>query len=100
MIKKATTWMGSFLLVSSFFLSSFDIALAQKSQKKAPKSGNSRKEVVKPIRGSRILFQEDAVDFGEIPYDRRVTHIFKFKNIGTAPLSVAKHATSKVIEGC
>jgi len=52
------------------------------------------------VQGSEIRFLEDTYDFGQIPVDRMVSHNFRFQNVGTAPLSLAPHVTSKAIEGC
>jgi hypothetical protein len=55
---------------------------------------------VKKVEGSKIRFMEDTYDFGQIPVDRKVSHNFRFENVGTAPLLLAQHVESKPIEGC
>ena len=55
---------------------------------------------VDTVQGSKIRILEDTHDFGQIPVDRMVSHNFRFQNVGTAPLSIAPHVTSKAIEGC
>ena len=55
---------------------------------------------VKKVQGSKIRFLEDTFDFGQIPVDRKVSHNFRFENVGTAPLLLARHVKSKPIEGC
>jgi hypothetical protein len=62
--------------------------------------GQCPHQSVEPRAGSKILFPQDFADLGEIPYDRWVTHLFTYRNVGTVPLSVAPHVKSKVIEGC
>lgn len=76
-----------------------DPAMAGKAGHGGPGKTCPYKEV-KPVDGSKILFEEDVVDFGQLPYARKVTHLFRFKNVGSAPLLLAPHVTSKVIEGC
>lgn len=55
---------------------------------------------VDTVQGSKIRILENTHDFGQIPVDRMVSHNFRFQNVGTAPLSIAPHVTSKAIEGC
>ena len=55
---------------------------------------------VKKVEGSKIRFMEDTFDFGQIPVDRKVSHNFRFENVGTAALLLARHVESKPIEGC
>lgn len=55
---------------------------------------------VKQVPGSKIVFAEDSFDFGQIPYNRKVTHTFQFQSAGNSPLLLAKEASSKPVEGC
>ncbi|MEE9611481.1 MAG: DUF1573 domain-containing protein [Desulfatiglandales bacterium] len=88
-----------FLLVVLFGY--IDVSAAQKSRSKNPQGKSCpHNQEVKKIQGSKIAFMEDSFDFGPIPYNRKVTHTFHFKNEGTATLLLTKHAMSKVIEGC
>ena len=93
--------MSSLTALLVIVLGYIDVSAAQKSRSKNPqgKSCPHNKEV-KKIQGSKIAFMEDSFDFGPIPYNRKVTHIFHFKNEGTATLLLVKHVSSKVIEGC
>lgn len=71
------------------------------SKKDGDRSGQSCPyQEVENVQGSKIRFLEDTYDFGQVPTNRKVSHDFRFKNIGTAPLSLAPHVTSKAIEGC
>jgi hypothetical protein len=92
--------MGFLMAILIIFISFIDIATAQKSHGNHPKGKSCPYEDVKPVQGSKILFVEDSFDFGQIPYNRKVTHIFRFQNKGTSPLLLARHASSKAIEGC
>jgi hypothetical protein len=93
----AMSFLLSFLLVLA---SPFYTAAAQSP----PGSGHTGKSCphseVKEVQGSEITLLEDSFDFGQIPVNRKVTHIFHFKNTGTAPLLLAQHVKSKPIEGC
>jgi hypothetical protein len=92
---------SSLMALLVILLGYIDVSAEQKSLGKNPggKSCPHQKEV-KKVPGSKIAFMEDSVDFGQIPYDRKVTHTFHFKNEGTSPLLLSRHASSKVIEGC
>jgi len=82
------------------FLSSMAMA-GSESTKDGDRSGESCPyQEVKNVTGSKIRFLEDTYDFGQIPVGRMVSHDFRYKNTGTAPLSLAPHVTSKAIEGC
>ena len=92
---------ASFLMALLVILtSSVDIATAKESQGSHPSGKSCAHQEVKQAQGSKIVFIEDSFDFGQIPYDRKVTHIFRFKNAGTSPLLLARHILSKAIEGC
>jgi hypothetical protein len=95
--KLATVFLIGFLSVS---MSLFDISMAGDAQRHGSGEGSCPHEQTKQIPGSKIVFHEDSHDFGQIPYNRRVTHIFRFRNTGTEPLMLAKHLRSKVKEGC
>ncbi len=94
---------GSLVALLVILLGSIGTAAEQKPRGKNPhgkgKSCPHQKEV-KKVPGSKIAFMEDSVDFGQVPYDRKVTHTFHFKNEGTSPLVLATHVSSKVIKGC
>jgi hypothetical protein len=47
------------------------------------------------IGGPVITFTEKAHDFGDVKQGNKVTHIFRFKNSGTAPLII-----SNIISSC
>jgi hypothetical protein len=100
-MKRAGKLMVSSLVVFVLILaSSFDIAMAKKPQESDLSGKSCPHQEVKEVQGSKIVFQEDSFDFGQIPTDRKVTHIFRFQNTGTEPLLLAKHVKSKPIEGC
>jgi hypothetical protein len=91
---------GSLAVFLLFFISALDAARAE-SAKKGDQSGKSCPYLdVKEVQGSKIVFFEDTFDFGLVPENRRVTHTFRFRNTGTAPLLLARHVKSKPIEGC
>ncbi len=100
MKKEQKMMMGFLMALLVIFISSVDIAVAQKSHSDHPKGKSCPHQEVKPVQGSKILFVEDSFDFGQIPYNRKVTHIFRFQNAGTSPLLLARHVLSKPIEGC
>lgn len=82
------------------FTAAPNVATAQSSRGAHPKGKSCPHQEVKQVPGSRILFEEDSFDFGQIPYNRKVTHVFLFKNAGTSPLLLARHIRSKPVEGC
>lgn len=95
------------IIVTSFFvallvvlISSVDIAAAQRSRGDHRSGKSCPHKEVKPVQGSKIVFLEDSFDFGQIPYNRKVSHIFRFKNPGRLTLLLAPHVSSKAIEGC
>lgn len=55
---------------------------------KAEKEAKERNKVPK------IQFEETTYDFGKIPYGQGVEHIFKFKNVGDAPLVITNASSS------
>lgn len=101
MIRKPKAVVEGFVVISFLLLSLSDVASsAEGSPKNAVKGGSCPHMEVASVPGSKILFEEDSIDFGQIPYNRKVTHVFRFQNVGAAPLSLASHVKSKVIEGC
>lgn len=91
---------GSLAVFLLFFISAMDAARAESAQKHDPAGKSCPYLDVKEMQGSKIVFFEDTFDFGRIPENRRVTHTFRFRNTGTAPLLLARHVKSKPIEGC
>lgn len=79
---------------------SMAMAEGERTQDGDLSGGSCPYQEVENVRGSKIRFLEDTYDFGQIPVDRIVSHNFRFQNVGTAPLSLAPHVTSKAIEGC
>jgi hypothetical protein len=100
MKKKQKMVMGFLMALLAIFISSVDIAAAKKSHRNHSPDKSCAHQEVKQVQGSKIVFQEGSFDFGQIPYNRKVTHIFRFKNAGTSPLLLARHVLSKAIEGC
>ena len=100
MKRKQKMVMGFLMPLVVILTSSVDIATAKKSHGKHPSGKSCAHQEVKQVQGSKIVFLEDSFDFGQIPYNRKVTHIFRFKNAGTSPLLLAQHILSKAIEGC
>ena len=49
---------------------------------------------VGPVAGPAITFEESKYDFGSVAQGGTVTHVFKFKNTGKAPLIVSNIGTS------
>ena len=49
--------------------------------------------------GPSITFDEELFDFGKVPYDKKLQHVFRFRNVGSSPL-VLERPTVKAIEGC
>jgi hypothetical protein len=100
-VKKKQEIVKGFLIVFLvIFINSVAIATAQKTHTPPPSGESPPDEEIKAVPGSKIVFFADSFDFGQIPENRRVTHIFRFKNTGTAPLLVARYLKSKPIEGC
>ena len=91
---------GSLMALFVIFIGSVDIGESQKSNSDQPPGESFPDREVKQVPGSKIVFEEDFFDFGQIPYNRKVTHIFRFQNAGTSPLLLARRASSKPIEGC
>lgn len=100
MKRKGKLMVGSLVAFMLFLASSFDIPMAKEPQGSALSGKSCPHQEVKEVQGSKIVFLEDSFDFGQIPTDRKVTHIFRFQNTGTEPLLLAEHVKSKPIEGC
>ncbi len=49
--------------------------------------------------GPRVSFEQVSFDFGKVPYQRTVEAVYRFKNVGDAPLKVADVSVN-VVEGC
>jgi len=98
--KKQKIVKGFIIVFLVIFINSVAIATAQKTHNRNPSEESPPQEEVKRVPGSKIVFFADSFDFGQIPENRRVTHIFHFKNTGRAPLLVARDLKSKPIEGC
>ena len=91
---------GFIIALLAMFISTVNMASARESHRNHPSRESSSLEEVAQVPGSKIVFQEDSFDFGQIPYSRKVAHIFHFQNAGTSPLLIAQHLKSKPIEGC
>lgn len=92
---------GIFVMVSLLVLfGSTAMAGGERTQDDDLSGGSCPYQEVENVQGSKIRFLEDTYDFGQIPVDRMISHNFRFQNVGTAPLSLAPHVTSKAIEGC
>ncbi len=89
-----------FMALLVILFGNIDLAMTQKSLTKNAYGKSSAQKKVKKVRGSKIVFFEKSIDFGKIPYNRKVTHIFRFKNEGTATLLIAKKVKHRVLEGC
>jgi hypothetical protein len=100
MQRKGKLMVSSFVVFVLIVASSFDLAMAKKPQRSDLSGKSCPHQEVKQVQGSKIVFQEDSFDFGQIPTARKVTHIFRFQNAGAKPLLLAKHVKSKPIEGC
>ncbi len=100
-MKKKQRIVKFFLIVFlTIFINSVAIATAQKPHSRPPSGESPPDQEIKAVSGSKIVFFADSFDFGQIPENRRVTHIFRFKNTGTAPLLLARYLKSKPVEGC
>ncbi len=87
-------------LLLIIFLSFVDIMKPEQSHGNDPSGKSDPQGEVKQVPGSKIVFAEDSFDFGQIPYNRKVTHIFHFQNAGTSPLLLARKVSSTPVEGC
>lgn len=96
MKSKRKTAMGFLMAFVVIFIGSADIVRAQNSSSEHSPGG----QALKPVQGSKIVFEEDEFDFGQIPYNRKVTHTFRFRNPGTSPLMLARNAMSIPVVGC
>lgn len=52
-----------------------------------------------PYAQARIVFDDDYVDFGRVPFDLVVERSFRFKNMGNSPLILQRVAV-ETKEGC
>lgn len=96
-VKPAGISVMVFMLV---FVYSTAMAEGKRTQDRDLSGKSCPYQEVEKVQGSKIRFLEDTFDFGQIPVDRKVTHNFRFENVGTAPLLLAQHVKSKPIEGC
>ena len=53
-----------------------------------------------PVNGPRIAIAEDSFDFGKVPLNKVVSHSFKIKNVGTAPLTFLGEPPVRAVQGC
>ena len=49
--------------------------------------------------GPRLAFDNQSVDFGQVPYQKEVTATFHVKNVGDQKLTIGK-TDVKVVQGC
>jgi hypothetical protein len=50
--------------------------------------------------GPRIVVDEEFFDFGKVPLDKVVSHTFRIKNAGGAPLVLAGEPKVRAAQGC
>ena len=51
------------------------------------------------VAGPRVSFEQESLDFGKVPYNRTVDAVYRFRNVGDAPLKV-QDLSINVVEGC
>ena len=49
--------------------------------------------------GPRAYVAEPVVDFGQVPFNKVVSHTFRLKNVGDKPLKI-EDVSVKTLEGC
>lgn len=81
-------WMRSLVLVLPLILV---LAAAACEEESNPAQGSAS--------GARIAFETESVDFGQVPLDKEVRHIFKFKNVGSDTLTL-RDVRVRLVEGC
>lgn len=52
------------------------------------------------VNGPRIAVEETSFDFGKVPLDKVVSHTFKIKNVGNAPLLFKGEPPVRAVQGC
>jgi hypothetical protein len=52
-------------------------------------ANNPQTPEVDPANATSIAFNEETFDFGTVKAGEKVTHLFKFKNTGTKPLTIS-----------
>ena len=52
------------------------------------------------VNGPRIAVEEDSFDFGKVPLDKVVSHAFRIKNVGSAPLVLNGEPLVRAVQGC
>ena len=50
--------------------------------------------------GASLVFDETAVDFGKVPFDKMVEKSFVYRNIGTKPISIVEKPRVDTVAGC
>ena len=50
--------------------------------------------------GPRLAVQQDVVDLGTQPFDRRVSAAFDVRNVGSSPLRIQDEPVVEIVEGC
>lgn len=64
-----------------------------------PKIITPTQNALAPVKGARMAFVNQEVDFGDVSFGDVVRYAFEFKNVGSEPLKISK-ALVQVVEGC
>lgn len=65
-----------------------------------PKPAPSGQSVPAGASVPRVSVERDALDFGNVPFEKVVQANFVVKNVGTAPLRVLGEPPLRTLEGC
>ena len=50
--------------------------------------------------GPRLAVEQDAIDFGPVRFEKMVHAVFRLRNVGDQPLTIAANPQVEVVEGC
>lgn len=50
--------------------------------------------------GPRIAVEEESFDFGKVPLNKVVSHTFRIRNAGSAPLVLNGEPLVRAVQGC
>lgn len=61
---------------------------------------SAARSITPQVGNPRLAVQQDAIDLGVQPFERRVSAVFEVRNVGTGSLSILGEPAVELVQGC